>query len=77
MRKPFDCPKCGKVFTTHRGATDHIQDVHGGGVEPRKRPKPPKVEREPSLADISVEAHLKRAMGESLDPLEESLIFDD
>jgi uncharacterized C2H2 Zn-finger protein len=76
MRKPFDCPKCGKCFTTKHGAADHIRDLHGGEIEPRKRKAPPRVEREMSLADISIEAHLKRAMGESLDPLEESLIFD-
>lgn len=54
----------------------HIDQVHGAGVaQARKRPKPPKPpEREMSLAEISIEARLKRAMGEPLDPLEESLI---
>jgi hypothetical protein len=30
-----------------------------------------------SMAEVSIEARLKRAMGEELDPLEESLLFDD
>jgi len=76
MRKPFGCPKCGKVFSTKHGTAMHIDQKHGGGVEPRKRKAPSQIEREQSLADISVEAHLKRAMGEPLDALEESLIFD-
>lgn len=76
MRKPFDCPKCGKCFGSRHGTARHIVDVHGGGFEPRKRPKPQIIDREMSLADISVEAYLKRAMGEPLDELEESLIFD-
>jgi|GEM_PF-6000929 len=76
MRKPFDCPRCGKCFTTKLGAQMHIDAVHGAdAAKARKRPKPPKPpEREMSLAEIAVEAHLKRAMGDELDPLEESLI---
>jgi len=54
----------------------HIDQVHGdGAAKARKRPKPPRPpEHEMSLAEISIEARLKRAMGEPLDPLEESLI---
>lgn len=76
MRKPFDCPLCGKCFGSKQGAQMHIDQVHGEGtVKARKRPKPPRPsEREMSLAEISVEARLKRAMGDPLDPLEESLI---
>lgn len=78
MRKRWDCPKCGKPFATRRGAESHIKDVHGEGVcSPRKRKRPtPPPDCEPSLADIAVEAELKRLMGEPLDPLEESLIND-
>lgn len=77
MRKAFDCPKCGKCFTTKHGTAMHIEQVHGTiAAEPRKRPKHPRYERDPSLADISVDAYLKRAMGEPLDPLEKSLIND-
>ena len=77
MRKPFDCPKCGKRFTTKHGTLEHIITVHGSGAaEPRVRPKPPRHDTDQSLADISVEAHLKQAMGEELDELEASLIFD-
>jgi uncharacterized C2H2 Zn-finger protein len=74
MRKPYDCPKCGNVFSTFSGARNHMKDVHGGG-EPRQRPKPKKVNHAyESLADIAVEAKLKRMMGEPLDPLERSLL---
>ena len=77
MRKPFDCPMCGKRFTTKHGTKMHIDQVHGiDAAHPRRRPKPERVEREQSLADISIEAHLKQAMGEPLDELEQSLIFD-
>lgn len=76
MRKPWQCRKCGKNFTTKHGAEQHGRDAHGAELEPVKRKKPPRTEREPSLADISVEAHLKLAMGEPLDELEQSLIFD-
>jgi hypothetical protein len=68
--------RCKKPFATRQGAVQHSIDKHGEELEPVRRKKPPREEREPSLADISVEAHLKRAMGEPLDALEESLIFD-
>ena len=29
MRKPFDCPRCGKCFKTKSGAQMHIDNVHG------------------------------------------------
>ena len=68
--KNFMCPKCSKRFTTTKGAIMHITDVHGGGVKPRKRDKRVTKEQEESLADISVNAFLKVAMGGELDPLE-------
>lgn len=78
-RKAWDCPGCGKCFGSPRGARDHIKDVHPdrGDLAPRRRPRPePKPVEEMSLADIAVEAEIKRNMGEDLDPLEESLLND-
>ena len=77
MAKTWDCPKCGKCFHSEKATADHIRDVHGDGPEPRKRKRPPRTERDygdMSLAEISVEARLKKLMGEPLDPLEESLV---
>ena len=76
MRKPFDCPSCGKCFTTKSGAQMHIDAVHGAdAAQARKRPKPPKpTEWEMIMAEIADEVRLKRLMGEPLNPLEESLI---
>jgi hypothetical protein len=75
MSKKWDCPACGKPFYSKRSTAQHIKDVHGEAtVDPRRRKlPPPKPEREMSLADISVEAHLKVAMGMPLDELEQSL----
>lgn len=80
MRKAWKCPKCGHYFTTRHGTIAHMRDKHGiENGEPVKREKQPKKERDyadMSLAEISIEASMKQAMGEPLDPLEESLIFD-
>lgn len=76
MRKRLKCMRCGKPFNSRQGAIQHSIDKHGEELEPVPNERPAREEQEQSLADISVEAHLKRAMGEELDPLEESLIFD-
>lgn len=77
MTKTWDCPKCGKCFTSQHGTRDHIRDAHGGGIDPRKRKRAPvRDDSDMSLADIAVEAELKRLMGEPLDALEESLLND-
>ena len=78
-RKAWDCPGCGKCFASPRAVRDHIKDMHPDqkGLEPRRRPRPePRPIEEMSLADIAVEAEIKRNMGEPLDPLEESLLND-
>jgi len=71
MRK---CSRCNRVFSSRKGCDDHILMKHKGIGERIAVPK-----REPdeeSLADIAVNAYIKRACGEGLDPLEESLIYD-
>ena len=66
------CSRCHKIFSSRAGCDMHIRDLHKGKGEriavPKREPE------EESLADISIEAELKRACGEELDPLEESLI---
>lgn len=68
MGKPWDCPRCGKPFTTSRGVVDHGRDKHGAEIEPRRRRKPePGPEREPSFAERDIAARLAVAMGEPTD----------
>lgn len=68
------CSRCGKIFRTSRAGDQHVEAKHKGngialGYDVREREPP-----EPSMAEIAVEATIKRAMGEPLDPLEESLL---
>ncbi len=64
------CGRCGNFFRTPRAASDHIMRVHKGkGFRVRDDR-----DDEESLADIAIEASIKRASGERLDPLEESLL---
>lgn len=65
------CSRCNRVFSSLQGVSQHIQTIHKGKGFRVSAHRP---EREESLADIAVEAHIKRAMGEPLDPLEESLL---
>lgn len=66
------CSRCGKSFKSRKGTDMHIRDVHRG--------KGHRVtviradDGELSLADIAVDAELKRAMGEPLTDLEASLL---
>ena len=87
MSQRLECQYCGKVLKTPKGRGAHEQMVHGHGVPPeahakaveRRRRRNARLEAESqrqSLADIAVEASLKAAMGEPLDDLEASLIFD-
>lgn len=72
--KPFSCSRCQKRFTTRHGAEMHIRDTHDQGeVLKVKPPRHPRT-REESMAEIAVDALLKRSMGEPLDELESSLI---
>ena len=65
------CSRCGKRFRSKTGAAEHLALKHKGvGLI---RPGEPAVP-EMSLAEIAVEASVKRSQGEPLDPLEESLL---
>jgi hypothetical protein len=65
------CSRCGKSFSSRKGADDHIRMLHKGKGH---RVSVIRDDDEESLADIAVEAEIKRACGETLDPLEESLL---
>lgn len=72
------CSRCGRSFRHERDLQNHIRDHHlRGGRKPDRVahavPVEPRDEPE-SMAEIAVEARLKRAMGVRLDPLEESLL---
>lgn len=73
--KPFSCFHCPRAFTDQNALHQHLRSKHGG---PRFRT--PKLRRasgpddDMSLAEIAIEASLKRAGGEKLDALEESLL---
>lgn len=84
----LECQYCGKVMKTPKGRSAHEHMVHGHGMTPeahakaveRRRKRNARLEAESqyqSLADMAIEASLKSAMGEPLDDLEASLIFDD
>jgi uncharacterized C2H2 Zn-finger protein len=65
------CSRCGKTFSSRKGADDHIRMLHKGKGQ---RVSVIREDEEESLADIAIEAEIKRACGEELDPLEESLL---
>lgn len=66
----FYCPRCPKGFATYNDMRNHANGRHKLKI-PVKRPDD---WDEPSLADIAIEATIKKATGEPLDPLEESLL---
>lgn len=63
------CPNCPASFRDDNGLYQHIKAKHGGRGNPKRQHA-----HEQSLAEIAIEASIKRAMGEPLDPLEESLL---
>ncbi len=73
MASELSCPHCSKHLRDANSLYQHMKAKHGAAAARKLDQRP---EREMSLADISVEARLKQAMGEPLDALEESLIFD-
>lgn len=64
------CPLCDKHTKDANGLYMHMKAKHGAKAARAHDQRP---EPEMSLADISIQAHLKMAMGEELDPLEQSL----
>lgn len=82
---PIRCPVCGRAFAdssamwqhtkTKAGrdrehALAHAHNPHRGAPKQRLLPSA----QEQSMADIAVDAEIKRLSGEPLDPLERSLL---
>lgn len=74
MAKVVPCPLCPKMFGDENALWQHARTTHRDKDVAHLRPARKRDDDEPSLAEIAVEAHVKRLMGEPLDPLEESLI---
>ncbi len=68
------CSRCGRSFSTRNAANQHIQAVHKGKGHRVSARRPD--DDEESLADIAIEAAIKRASGEALDLLEASLLTE-
>ncbi len=68
--KPVACPQCPRQFGDDAALHQHVRVKHGGPRFPQRR----RDDDDESLADIADEASVKRASGEKLDPLEESLL---
>jgi hypothetical protein len=62
------CPLCPRKFADENALAQHSKFKH------RVKPDRPRRDDDESLADIAVEAEIKRSMGDGLDPLEESLL---
>lgn len=67
--KPVPCPRCSRRFGDDTALHQHVRVKHGGPRFPSRQR-----DDDESLADIAVEASIKRASGQKLDPLEESLL---
>jgi hypothetical protein len=69
------CSKCGKLFRAERDGRFHIDAKHkgSGDVIPDALRRD---DDEPSMAEIAIEASLKRSMGEPLDPLKKVYCHD-
>lgn len=52
------CPHCERSFENRGAVYQHLKAKHGGKGKAAYVP-----EREPSMADLMIEAHLNRAMG--------------
>jgi hypothetical protein len=65
MNDRIKCPHCERTFGDQNAVWTHSKAVHRG----KKQPARPKHERddEPSYAMQSIDASLRRAMGEKLD----------
>jgi len=72
--KPTKCPCCRKNFHSRKACGQHMKAKHPGehlGPDPDKDHSK---DDDMSLAEIAVEAELKRRSGLPLDPLERSLL---
>lgn len=64
--KAWQCSKCGKRWAGPKGIAMHVRDKHGGNGKAERIPKSERRQREarePSMADLAVQAQIDRAMG--------------
>ena len=66
-QRTVKCFHCNRMFFDVRGMQQHAGRVHK--IRPTRL-----VVHEETLADIAVDAYIKQASGEYLDPLERSII---
>lgn len=62
--RPEACPHCERRFADRNGLYLHIKAKHGRKLAASLRPA---ANREPSMADLVIEAQLARIMGEPVD----------
>lgn len=65
-QKHWMCSKCQKRFADPRGIPMHVKDKHGGDGKAVRVPKSERrqrEDREPSMADLAIQAQIDRAMG--------------
>lgn len=63
---PWMCSACGKRWSDPKAIPMHIRDKHAGDGKAVRVPKSERrlrEEREPSMADLAIQAQLDRAMG--------------
>jgi hypothetical protein len=61
MAKPLQCSKCGKAFANINNFHQHSAEVHKGKA--KAVPRPPRPEREESIAERAIQAELDVSMG--------------
>lgn len=85
MTERVACPACGRGFVNSNAVFQHLKTMAGrdpehmrryqrGLTDFRKERRARRVEEPESMADIALEAEIKRLTGEPLDPLERSLL---
>lgn len=63
----INCPHCPRVLQDENAAQNHLRDKHraiwNSAHARRRRAAKRQAEREPSIADLMVDAEMNRAMG--------------
>lgn len=81
MSERIPCPYCARTFGTENDLRQHIlyrgrkrADHAAGRNLLRRAPRPAHEDDEPSMAEMAIEATIKRDSGEPLTDLERSLL---
>ena len=65
-QKHWMCSKCLKRFADPKSISHHVRDLHAGDGKAVRIPKSERrqrEDREPSMADLAIQAQIDRAMG--------------